>query len=330
MLTTRVTRRLGISHPVIQAGMGGVARAALVAAVSNAGGLGMLGMIRQPAVFVREQIRLTRTLTSRPFGVNLVLAVPAPEGLDAQLAVCLEERVPVVSFFWGDAGPFVERCHAAGTTVMLQLGSTEEARRAADAGVDLVVAQGVEAGGHVRGTVGLLPLIASIVEAVPGTSVIASGGIVDGRGLAAVLAAGADGAWIGTRFVATDESEAHSDYKKRLVLAGEADTVHTEAFHIGWPPHSPHRVLRNALTDGLEPSPGAIGRLRRGDHTVEVVPFSVTVPTVDVEGQTELMANYAGQGVGLVREILPAAAVVERIVREAETIIGGRLAGMIV
>jgi nitronate monooxygenase len=329
VLTTRLTTKLGIRHPVVQAGMGGVARAALVAAVSNAGGLGMLGMIRQPPDFVRAQIRETRALTSRPFGVNLVLAVPPPEGFEAQLAVCLEERVPVISFFWGEPAPFVARCHAVGMAVMLQVGSTAEARRAVDAGVDVIVAQGVEAGGHVRGQVGVLPLVASIAEAVPTAPMVAAGGIVNGRGLAAVLAAGADGVWIGTRFVATEESEAHPDYKKRLVEAAETDTVHGETFHLGWPPHSPTRALRNALTDAIERPPGSIGQMRRGDQVVEVAPFSAMLPTIHTDGRTDLMANYAGQGVGLIREVVPAAAVVESLVSDAEAIIRQRLPMML-
>ena len=325
MLTTRLTQKLGIRHPIVQAPIGSLASPALAAAVCNAGGLGMLAMPFQPPEFVRAQIRLTRTMTLQPFGVNFIIAIATPQALDAQLGVCIEERVPLLSFFWGDAVAFVPRCHAAGLAVMHQVGTTDEARRAVDGGVDIVIAQGLEAGGHVRGTVGLLPLLGSVIDAVPDAPVIASGGIVDGRGLAAVLAAGADAASVGTRFVATNESEAHPDYKKRLVLASEVDTVHTELHHIGWPPHSPVRVLRSALTDGTEKPEDSIGRMRRGNEMVEIKPFSVVLPTIHVEGRTDLMANYAGQGVGLIQEILPAATVVERIANEAESIMRTRL-----
>jgi nitronate monooxygenase len=146
MLATVLTQRLGIVHPVIQAGMAGVARAELVAAVSNAGALGMLGMLRMPPDFIREQIRQTRALTDRPFGVNLVPPVAPPEGAEAQFDVCLKERVPILSLFWCDPAPFIERCHAASITVMVQVGSAEEAKRAVQCGADIVVAQGVEAG----------------------------------------------------------------------------------------------------------------------------------------------------------------------------------------
>ncbi len=134
MISTRFTQKLDIQHPIIQAGMGGVARAELVAAVSNAGGLGMLGMVRMTPDFIRDQIQKTRALTKRPFGVNLIQPVAPVSGFESQLEVCIEERVPVVSLFWSDPAPFVQRCHAAGIVVMLQVGSAEEASRAAAAG----------------------------------------------------------------------------------------------------------------------------------------------------------------------------------------------------
>lgn len=323
MISTRFTRLLGIQHPVVQAGMGGVARAGLVAAVSNAGGLGMLGMIRMPPEFIREQIRKTGALTNRPFGVNLVPPVAHAKGIDSQIEICIQERVPVISLFWCDPTPFVERCHAAGIVVMLQVGSAEEAKRAVAAGVDVIVAQGVEAGGHVRGQVGLLPLLPTVVEAVAPASVLAAGGIVNGRGLAAALALGAEGVWVGTRFVASTESEAHPEYKERLLGACETDTVRSELSHVEWPPRAPHRVIRNARTDGAPPPPHSIARVRVGDRTVELSPLSSAPPTVNTVGQTELMPNYAGQGVGLIRQTLSAAEIVERMVAEAEHVMRG-------
>ena len=321
MISTRLTRMLNIRRPVIQAGMGGVARAELVAAVSNAGAFGMLGMVRMAPEFIREQIRQTRALTDRPFGVNLVPPVAPAPGFEAQLEICLEEKVSAVSLFWCDPAPFVERCRGAGVVVMLQVGSAEEGRRAAAAGVDVIVVQGMEAGGHIRGQVGLLPLLPAVAEVVSPVPVIAAGGIVDGRGLAAALALGAEGVWVGTRFVASEESEAHPEYKKRLLAASEADTVYTETFHLGWPPRSPHRVLRNLLTEGNAAAPDPVARLSLGGQTVEVPPFASATPTVHMKGHTELMANYAGQGVGLIHNILPAAEIVERMVSEAQAII---------
>jgi NAD(P)H-dependent flavin oxidoreductase YrpB (nitropropane dioxygenase family) len=327
MISTRFTKLLGIRHPVVQAPMGLISRAELAAAVSNAGGLGIMSMVRMSPDFIREQIRKTRALTSRPFGINLIPVIAPACGIESQLEVCLEERVPVLSLFWCDATPFVERCHAAGIVLMLQVGSAEEARSAAAAGADVIVAQGVEAGGHVRGQVGLLPLLPTVVDAVTTTPVLAAGGIVNGRGLAAALSLGADGVSVGTRFVASVECEAHPDYKQRLLEACETDTVYGEVFHVGWP-QAPHRVLKNALTDGAAPPIGPIARIRLGEQTVEVPPFGSAPPTVHTVGQTELMANYAGQGVGLIRNILPAAVIVDQIVSEAEDTIRG-LSGLL-
>jgi nitronate monooxygenase len=330
MISTLLTQRLGVRHPIIQAGMGGAACADLAAAVSSAGGVGTLGMIRRSPGFIRDQIRRTRALTPRPFGVNLVPPVPSPEGIEAQFEVCLSERVPMLSFFWCDPAPFVERCHAAGILVMLQVGSADEAKRGVDAGVDVIIAQGHEAGGHVRGEVGLVALLPAVVDAVAPVPVIAAGGIADGRGLAAALALGAEAVWVGTRFVASEESEAHPDYRKRLVAARETDTVYTETFHLGWPPHSPHRVLRNPLTEGAPAPAGTIARLDLGDRILDIPAFSSGGPTIHTDGQTELMANYAGQGVATIHEVLPAAEIVERMVAEAETIIRERLARTVV
>jgi nitronate monooxygenase len=136
-----------------------------------------------------------------------------------------------------------------------------------------------------------------------------------------LLALGADGVWVGTRFVACEESEAHAEYKKRLLEACETDAVYTEIFHVGWPPNSPHRVLRNSLTDGGSAPSGPVASVRFGDRTVEVPPFGSATPTIHTEGYTELMANYAGQGVGLIHNVLPAAEIVEQIVSEAQGII---------
>lgn len=199
MISTPLTRLFAIQHPVVQAGLGGVGRAELAASISNAGGLGMLGMIRMKPDFVREQIRKTRAMTQMPFGVNLVPPVAhVADGFESQFEVCLEERIPVLSLFWCEAAPYVRRCRAAAIRLILQVGSVEEARAAAAAGVDAIVAQGCEAGGHVRGEVGLMALLPAVVQALPTTPVLAAGGIANGRGLAAALCLGAAGVWIGT------------------------------------------------------------------------------------------------------------------------------------
>jgi len=326
MLSTRFTQRLGICHPVMQAPMGLISRAELAAAVSNAGGLGTMSMVRMSPDFIRAQIRRTRALTDRPFAVNLIPTVAHASGIESQFEACLEEHVPVLSLFWCDATPFVERCHREGIVVMLQTGSVAQARAAADAGVDVVVAQGVEAGGHVLGQVGLISLLPAVVDAIPDTPVVAAGGIADGRGLAAALALGADGAALGTRFVASIECEAHPDYKRRLVDASEQDTWHGGLFSIGWP-DAPHRVLKNALTEGGEPPPSPVARLQLEGNTVDMPAFASAPPHASAVGRTELMANYAGQGVGLIHDILPAARIVEQLVSAAEAALG-RLASI--
>jgi nitronate monooxygenase len=247
-MQTAFCKRVGIELPIIQAPMGGAVGPALAAAVSSAGGLGMLALWRADLDTVRRQIRETRALTSKPFGVNLNLEFPQEERLE----VCLEERVPVISFFWRDPSALVPRAKTTGATVLHTVASASDARRAVDAGVDIIVAQGWEAGGHVRGTVASLPLIPAVVDAVSPTSVIAAGGIADGRGLAAVLALGAAGAWIGTRFLASEEAAIHPRYRELLFTATEDDTVFAEElFDIPWP-KAPHRALRNKTVQAWE------------------------------------------------------------------------------
>jgi nitronate monooxygenase len=205
-MKTKLCQMLGIEHPIIAAPMGpDLTGPDLVAAVSNAGGLGILqAQFRSPPVFRRE-IRRVRALTAKPFGVNLLLHFPVED----RVAICLEERVPVLSLFWGDPTPYVGRAHAAGVKVFHQVGSVANARRAAAAGVDVIIAQGVEAGGHVAGEVSTLALVPRVVDAVAPRPVVAAGGIADARGVVAVLALGAQAAMLGTRFLASAESRAH-------------------------------------------------------------------------------------------------------------------------
>ena len=217
---TTLCTLVGIEVPIVQAPMGGGA-VAPASAVSNAGGLGMLALWRADAETMRKLIRETRALTSKPFGVNLNLDFPQ----DERLEVCLAEKVPVISFFWREPGALVRRAKEAGAIMMHTVGSAKMARQAVESGVDVVVAQGWEAGEHVRGAVATLPLIPAVVDVVGTTPVVAAGGIADGRGLAAMLALGAAGAWIGTRFLASQEATIHPRYRERLLSATEDDTV---------------------------------------------------------------------------------------------------------
>jgi nitronate monooxygenase len=183
------SRLVGIKLPIVQAAMGGATSPQLAAAVSNAGGLGMLALGWSPPDAVRAEIRATKALTKRPFGVNLVLTHPQEE----RLAICLEEGVPVISFFWGQAGPLTDVARSGGAKVLHTAASAEQARISVDEGADVIVAQGWEAGGHVYGTVATMALVPAVVDEVSPIPVLAAGGIADGRGLAAAMALGAAG-----------------------------------------------------------------------------------------------------------------------------------------
>lgn len=233
-LHTPVCDLLCCDTPIVLAGMGGVARSELVAAVSEAGGFGFLGMVREAPEFIASEIEAVRARTSRPFGVNLIPAATHPELLAAQISVCIEARVHAVTLFWDLARDAIARLRDAGVLVACQIGSLAEARAAQDAGADILIAQGWEAGGHVRGRTVLAALLRDVVAQID-LPVLAAGGIVDGAGLANALTMGAQGVVMGTAFLATEESFAH-DYHKRRIIEAEADaTVHTDVFHVNWP-----------------------------------------------------------------------------------------------
>jgi NAD(P)H-dependent flavin oxidoreductase YrpB (nitropropane dioxygenase family) len=321
---TALTELLGIDQPIIQAPIGGLSNPRLAAAVSNAGGLGMIALTWTDLDEIRATIRATQSLTDRPFGINLIIEDPQ----DERLAVVLDAGVKIVSFFWGDTAPYLPAVHAAGALATFTVGSAAEAAHAVDAGVDVIVAQGWEAGGHVWGEVTTLALVPAVVDAVPGTPVVAAGGITDGRGLAAVLALGAGAAWMGTRFVASAEAPAHPDYIARIIAGRETDTFHSKLFDVGWP-DAAHRTLRNGTIDewieagrpasGSRPGEGdVIARTAEGD---EVVRYSSTSPQAGLTGNVADLSLWAGQGVGLVHEVLPAAEIVRRTVAEAEAVL---------
>lgn len=314
---------LDIDHPIFSAPMGpDITGPELVAAVSNAGGLGVLQAQFADADGFRETIRRTRALTDCPFGVNMLLPFPNEE----KVAVCIEEKVPVVSFFWGDPLPYLDRLHEAGIKVMHQVGSVDDARRSAEAGVDVIIAQGWEAGGHVAGEVSTLVLVPQVVDAVHPTPVVAAGGIADGRRLAAVLALGAQAASLGTRFLASEESYAHPEYKQRLLEARETDTVHTILFGHGWP-HAPHRTLRNAFVEewlgkeerGQESRSDepVVGQATIAGRTLSVLRFMGFPPNREATGEIESMSLLMGQAAGAIREIKPVAEIVRDLIAEA-------------
>jgi nitronate monooxygenase len=300
-----------MSVPVVQAPVGSASCPALVAAVSNAGGLGMLsGTWREPEA-LRLLIRETQARTARPFGINLVLAWDMTERLE----ICLEEGVRLLSFFWGDPSGYVSRVHAEGGVVFHTVGSADEARKAAESGVDVLVAQGWEAGGHVWGSVTTMALVPRVVDAVPHLPVLAAGGIADGRGIAAALALGAEAAWMGTRFLLTEEARVHPRYQALLQAAGEADTLHTERFAEGWP-NAPHRVL-NRPESWLR----AEEILAHYDDGEALSRLSSNLPGPGVTGDIDAMCLYAGQSVGLTEKCLPAATLVTQLGKETQAAI---------
>ena len=209
-----------------------------------------------PAAHLRKQIHEVRALTDKPFGVNIILATLQAEWID----ICLDERVPLLVFFWGDPQPYVQDAHRRGIKVFLQIGSVEEAQAAAQAGVDGIIAQGMEAGGHVKSTTALSTLLPAVVEAVQPIPVIASGGIADGRGLVAAPCLGDQAVSLGTRFLCSEEALAELAYKERVVQSTANDTVYTKLFNGGW--DAPHRVLATKRSPSGKPqgirSPGNV------------------------------------------------------------------------
>jgi nitronate monooxygenase len=243
-VSTPVCELLGIEQPIVLAAMVSVPE--LAAAVSNAGALGMLTLTWSEDV--GAVIRQTAALTDRPFCGNLVLTEDRHQRLDQALAAGLR----IVSFFMGDPSGYIEQIHDAGGIVLHTVGTAEEARRSVASGVDVIVAQGWEAGGHVWGNIATLPLVPAVVDAVAPVPVIAAGGIGDGRGVAAVLALGAQAAWLGTRFLLAEEMPIHEDYRSALIAAAETDAqLYPNLYEVGWP-DSPHRVLRNSTASTWE------------------------------------------------------------------------------
>ncbi|MFC6015254.1 NAD(P)H-dependent flavin oxidoreductase [Plantactinospora solaniradicis] len=319
-LVTPLCRRLGITAPVVQAPIGSAASPELAAAVSGAGGLGMLALTWATADQARDRIRRLRGLTDRPFGVNLVLDFPVAENL----AVCLDEGVPVVSTFWGDPAEVHGAIRATGAVHFHTVGAVSEARRAAEAGVDVLVVQGWEAGGHVRGQVGTMALVPRVVDEVDPLPVVAAGGIADGRGLAAALTLGAQAGWLGTRFVAAVEAGSHAEYRRSVLAAEAEDAVYTRCFDGGWP-DAPHRALRNTTLDrwAAAGSPASPHRPGEGDVLAtdadgrDHLRYGDMIPVPGMTGRLDELAHYAGQSVGGIHEVAPAADIVAALVRDA-------------
>ena len=342
-LHTPLCDLLGIEHPVLCAGMGGGARPELAAAVSDAGGLGVLGLGGADPETIRREVAETRELTEKPFGINLIIAESEEpdeaeedrEFIRNQVRTVGQAGVRALFLFWGPVDDFVEDARGHDVKLVVQVGSVEEAVRAAEAGADAVIAQGIEAGGHVRGTMSVWDLLPAIVQALEPVPVLASGGIGDGRSFARALGLGAQGVSFGTRFVASDEFYAHPIYKQRIVDATAEDTVYFADLYNEWWPNAPHRVLRNKLVEEWEaagrPPPGqrpgegtTIGTKRSlGGSLVEWPRYAVGVITPDFEGDFDLAPMWAGKSVAVVNDVKPAGEIVRELVRDAEAALAG-------
>jgi nitronate monooxygenase len=310
---TPVCEMLGIDQPIVQAPIAQVPR--LAAAVSNAGALGTVALAwaDDAGAVVRE----TAALTTRPFGGNFVLTEDHHRRLDQ----ALEAGLRIVTFLWGDPSSYVAPVHDAGGIVIHTVGSAEEARRAVASGVDVVVAQGWEAGGHVWSRVATLPLVPAVVDAVAPVPVIAAGGIGDARGVAAVLALGAQAAWLGTRFLMAEEMPIHEDYRRRLIAAAETDPqLYPNLYEVGWP-DSPHRALRNSTANAWEAAgrPPLAQRPGQGDVIAHfasgeaIVRYEPAPPMAGTTGDIEALSMWAGQSVALARKPQPAADIVAEL-----------------
>ena len=283
--------------------------------MSNAGALGMVTLTwsADAGAVVRE----TAALTSRPFGGNFVLTSDHHRDLDQ----ALEAGLKIVSFMWGDPSSYIKAVHDAGGIVLHTVGSAEEARQAVASGVDVIVAQGWEAGGHVWGKVATLPLVPAVVDAVAPVPVIAAGGIGDARGVAAVLALGAQAAWLGTRFLLAEEMPIHEDYRRRLIAAAETDPQwYPNLYDVGWP-DSPHRALRNSTARAWEAAgrppdsqrPGAGDVIAHFASGEGIVRYEPAPPMVGTTGDIEALSMWAGQSVALARKPQSAAEIVTEL-----------------
>jgi nitronate monooxygenase len=315
VLATRFTKLVGCRVPLQQAGMGGIATPPLVLAVADAGGLGMLGAAMVPPHVLAVALEDLAKRTDGAFGVSFLMPF-----LDRDAVAVAATRSRVVEFFYAEPDPtLVETVHAGGALACWQVGSVEEAVAAARAGCDIVVAQGAEAGGHVRGRVGLLPLLSAVLDAVD-VPVVAAGGIGTARSMAAALAAGADAVRVGTRFVAAAESDTHPDYVAALVGAGAEDTVLTERFSVMWP-GAPHRVLRSAVAAAEACSDEVVGEMEMLGVRQPLPLFAVPCPTRSTTGRIAAMALYAGESVGAVHRIARAADIVHELAGGAEQLL---------
>lgn len=305
MFRTSICRILGIKYPILQGGMAWVATAELAAAVSNAGGLGIIGAGNAPGDYVRSEIRKAKKLTDKPFGVNIMLLSPF---VDEVTDAAYEERVPVITTGAGNPGKYIERFKKIGTKIIPVVPAVALAKKMEQEGVDAVIAEGTESGGHI-GELTTMALVPQVVDAVK-IPVIAAGGIADGRGLVSALALGAQGVQMGTIFVCASECTAHDNYKKAIIKAGDRGTVVT-----GKVTGHPVRIIKNKLAREFD-------KLEKVSASVEEFEKlgSGRLRAAVVDGDADYGSVMAGQIAGLVKEIKPAKVIIEDIINEANEI----------
>jgi nitronate monooxygenase len=314
MLQTPLCELLGIEHPILNAPMGGTATASLAAAVSAAGGFGMIGGTAPGGPsWLREQIRAATARTNRPFGVGLISSFP---GVGDLVQVAIDERVAAINHSFADPTPYVAAAHAAGVKIFAQVQTVAQASRAASAGVDVLIAQGTEAGGHTGG-IGTLALVPAVVDVAGAIPVVAAGGIADGRGLAAALMLGAAGVWLGTRFVASQEWGGQPWEQAAVVAATADDTVRTSVYDLvraaPFPEGIADRMLRNTFVDTWQG--------REGELLAQRDMLRQQLAEAAQRGDAQMLDISAGVGAGLVRAVEPAGAIVRRIVDDAEQLL---------
>jgi enoyl-[acyl-carrier protein] reductase II len=316
-LRTPICDMFGIEYPVFLAGMGQVAYSEVCAAVSEAGGYGTLGMVGASPDQIRDEMHKVRRLTKKPFGVDLLAALP--EQVMAAIDVIIAEGASAFIAGLGVPGPVIGRCHAAGVKVISMCGKVEHATRAEDAGCDVVVAQGTEAGGH-TGKIAGLALIPQIVDAVK-IPVLAAGSIIDGRGMVAALAFGAQGIWMGTRFIASNEARAAARFKRRILESGGADTIVSRCYS-----GKPMRVITNPYVEEQERSPENIKKFP--EQIIRSAMAGVMNYVEDDATDPQRTCMPAGQGIGGIKDVLPAGEIVRRVMTEAQDTVR-RLGGLL-
>lgn len=322
-LQTVLSNQLRLRYPIVAAPLGRGSSSEFLGALAREGSLGFVALGHMPETEVRQTLSsyIASTGGGDRFGVNLVLIADQTRRLEA----ALDAGCRVVSFLRGDPTPYVRRAKDAEAIVFWTVSGPEEAKRAADEGVDFILAQGREAGGHLTGEAPLMTILPAVIDAAQGIPVVAAGGIADGRGLAAALALGACGAWMGTRFIATTESGCHPGHKQLVIESGFSDLVETTIFDGGWP-NSPHRVIANSTykkwkAAGCPPTgsrPGEGERIGTFPEGVPILRYNVSTPWDTMDGEWEAGPLYAGTSAALINAVEPVGEVLARIAAEAE------------